>query len=168
MPARAAWDAFKQGIRHPLLKLLFEHWEALEAPGGIALKSRFDPIDLPAALWPRLHMIRIPEDDSTCRNAVLGGYVVGAVGRDFTGRRLLDSEIPGVTRSVTYGLLQRLLADPVPQYHFGPSRFARASRFAAHEQILLPLADATGRVNAAIGALDYHGFSFGLFDPAQG
>ena len=152
-------------IRHPLLKDLFAYWQKIATSDGIIPKGKFDPVDLPAALWPRLHMIDIPEQNAPmCRNRLLGTYVVDAVGFDFTGRRLIDAEIPGVSCSVTYKLLEKLLAASEPQHYFGPPSFAMADRFATHEQILLPLTDETGGITAAVGALDYQGFSPGLLN----
>ena len=150
-------------IRHPALKRLFGYWIKLSGTDAIALKSEFDPVDLPAELWPRLHMIDIAEDETICHNRLLGTYVVDAVGFDFTARPLIDAEIPGVSNSVTYELLQKLRGSSEPQHYYGPANFGQATRFAAHEQILLPLFDKGGRIVAAIGALDYQGFTPGLF-----
>ncbi len=151
------------GIRHPLLRLLFKHWITFKSFDGFALKSKFDPVALPTELWPRLHMIDIPQHETVCRNRLLGTYVVDAVGFDFTGRRLVDAEIPGMSRSVTYGLLEKLRTSSKPQHYYGPANFGQAKRFAVHEQILLPFFDEGGRIVAAIGALDYQGFTADLF-----
>jgi len=158
-------SSVKALVQHPLLKELYEYWERAGASGGRALKSKFDPVDLPAALWPRLHMIDVPERRvGSCRNRLLGTYVVDAVGKDFTGRRLVDDEIPSVSTSITYRLLQQLLASAQPQHYLGPPSFELSNRFAAHEQILLPLFDGAGALVVAVGALDYQGFEPGLFD----
>lgn len=146
-----------------MLGSLFEYWNSLRQAGGIPLKSGFDPINLPTTLWPRLHMIDIPRDGGVNRNRLLGTYIAEAVGSDFTGRRLTDDEIPGMSGSVTFHLLQQLLSSSEPQHYYGPSRFLGVSRFAAHEQILLPLYDEEGQIVAAVGALDYPEFSPGMF-----
>ena len=164
MPSLPDSSLSGERIRHPLLKELYEYWKGLGASGGTPLKSRFDPVDLRAALWPRLHMIEIPEDGDVARNRVLGTYVVAAVGLDFTGKRLSDSDIPGMTSSVTYALLQRLMVTGEPQHYFGPPNFGATGRFATHEQVLLPLSDEAGRIVGAVGALDYPGFTPVLFD----
>lgn len=164
MPASAASNPIEREIQHPLLAKLFEYWKALAQPGGIPLKSRFDPINLPAALWPRLHMIDVPQEGHVCRNRLLGTYIAEAVGSDFTGRPLTDDQIAGVSGSVTYHLLQQLLLSAEPQHYCGPSNFLGASGFAAHEQILLPLYDEDAHIVGAVGALDYPGFSPGMFE----
>jgi hypothetical protein len=64
-----------------------------------------------------------------------------------------------VTLKIAQQWLQQLRASCEPQHYYGPSHFGRANRFVAHEQILLPLYDETGSVVAAIGALDYEGFT---------
>ncbi len=164
---RASPENFEARIRHPLLKQLFQFWEAASSDGRV-LEVEFDLMSLPAALKPRLHIIDIPEDGGECRNRFLGPYVIEAVGLDFEGHKLTDERIPNVTGSVTHQLLQNLLIDAKPQYHRGRSRFAAARRFATHEQILLPLFDCAGRVVAAVGAVDYGGSSSGALDIHQG
>lgn len=150
-------------IRHPLLAELFDYWNGLREDTALPLKSRFDPVQLPASLWPRLHMIDVPADGGVCRNRVLGTYVAEAVGFDFTGQPLTEEHIPGVSGSITYTLLQQLLTSAEPQHYYGPSRYAGTRRFATHEQLLLPLFGDDGRTVAAVGALDYTGFTAGMF-----
>ena len=163
MPVPSNPNALGDRIRHPLLRHLFDYWSSLTSSNGFALKYQFDPVDLPAELWPRLHMVDIPHDSPICHNRLLGTYVVDAVGLDFTGRPLIDSEIPGISKSITYQLLEELRASGQPQHYHGQANFALACRFTRHEQILLPLFDENGGIVAAVGALDYQGFTAGLF-----
>ena len=163
---------FSQGVRvesiqNREIKSLFEYWQALSPAGSAALKDAFDPTHLPCSVWPRLFMIDVPAAGGDYRFRLLGTYIVGAVGRDFTGNRLIEPDIPGIARSVTFSLLMRLTGGDGVQHYVGPPSFPPSRRFSSHEQLILPLHDGEGRVNAVIGGIDYLGFTTaGLFSHA--
>lgn len=144
------------------IKAVVEYWQALGSSGGIALKSAFDPVALPPAAWPRLFMVEKPHGETAFRLRLMGTYVVGAIGTDFTGCRLLEAEIPGIMRSVTFNLVSRLFDANETQHYRGAPTFPLSLQYQLHEQVVLPLYGDASDIVAAVGAIDYAGFSGGI------
>jgi hypothetical protein len=144
-------------IRHRALATLYDYWRAL-APEGMPRRRDFDPVGLPGEVWPRLYLVKTGPRVEECQLRVLGTYIVAAYGRDFTGRHCNDGEIPRFSVSNTAGLLDRLLREPAARHHFGKTSFRFFDDYRTCEQVLLPLADDTGRLCAAIGAVDFPSF----------
>jgi hypothetical protein len=159
----ASASTFADGIENPLLKQLFEYWSELVLKDGVARKIRFDPIELPKDLWPRLFMVDVVETQPRYCFRLLGTYAVDAIGADLTGRHLIDSEIPGISGSVTLSLMEKLYLSDEPQHFIGAPSFARTRRFAKHEQLVLPLLDQSDALTAAVGAVNYSGFDANFF-----
>src|SRR5262249_34459158 len=145
-------------IQNPLLKSLFAYWQSLGAKDGAAQKRYFDPLDLPAKVLPRIFMIDVDDTAPLYRFRLLGTYLVEAHGHDYTGCALTDSEVPGFSQSKTMELLEILNKNSEPQHYRGPTQFSWTRRFGGHEQIILPLMDAEGRISVVVGAIDYLGF----------
>ena len=137
------------------IQALFAYWDALPKFLDSPRKTDFDPVDLAVKVWPRLFMVDILEGQNEYRLRLLGTYLVEAYGRDFTGARFVDSEIPNVTRSQTYRLLGDLVATQKPQHYLGPTEFRFITDYAICEQILLPLVDDKGRIAHVVGAIDF-------------
>ncbi|MCZ8310003.1 MAG: PAS domain-containing protein [Magnetospirillum sp.] len=145
-------------IKCQLLETLFGYWESLNSRAGIPEKLSFNPIDIPGLVWPRIFMIDILEGLRNYRVRLLGTYLVDAYGQDFKGCRLDDDEIPRITQSATYRLLPKLQLSGKPQYFFGTTPFRYTDSYREVEQVLMPLADSTGRIAYAVGGVDYRGF----------
>jgi hypothetical protein len=163
MSLPATPSTFADQIESPLLKKLFEYWSALVLQGGTARKTRFDPIELPKDVWPRLFIVDVLETEPRFCFRLLGTYAVDALGEDLTGRHLVDSEIPGISGSVTFSLMEKLCLANEPQHFLGAPTFARTIRFDRHEQLILPLFDQPGALTAGVGAVNYTGFLANLF-----
>ena len=151
-------------IQHPLLKNLFEYWQALASAEGVARKSAFDPVELPTQLWGRLFIIDLSDEGKRRRLRLMGTYIIAAVGQDFTGWRLAEHDIPGITGSITYQLLEKLIAEARPQYFVGSPAFPATRHLRSHEQLVLPLTTDQGSLSAAVGGIDYVGFAGHIFD----
>jgi hypothetical protein len=162
----AAKVASSGAIEHAPLRMLFDYWSSLAPDGAIPLKQTFDIVNVPIAAWPHMFMIDILEGERNYRVRVCGTYIVSVYNRDFTGRRLVEEEIPHTTESVTYELLGRLVRDRRPLHYDGPSSFRFSGFKSPHEQIMMPLSDDSGRIVAALGAVYYpgarpnHGYRF--------
>ena len=146
-------------IRHPALAALYAYWQRLGGGDGVMPKRRaFDPVDLDPSVWPRLFLIATSDRRESCEVRVQGTYMVEAYGRDFTGMHCNDAEIPHFGRSNTARLLENLIREHAPQYDFGSTNFRFYDDYRICEQVLLPLADETGALCAAIGAVDFPAF----------
>ena len=86
---------------------------------------------------------------------VHGSYLVNAIGKDFTGCRYVESEIPGCTRSSAYAMLNAISAMGLPQHYLGTTIFRRSDWHKDVEQVMLPLVGDDGCVSSVVGALDY-------------
>lgn len=145
-------------IRSPLLLELYDYWVRLGGNGQLPRRRSFDPLGLSAPVWPRLFLIETAAHIEACRVKVLGTYLVCAYGREFTGCRCTDSEIPRFSQSTTCRLLKAIMARPAPQYAFAETNFRFNNEYKHCEQILLPLADANGQLDAVVGAIEFPGF----------
>jgi hypothetical protein len=141
--------------QHASLRQLLDYWQRLKRDRSMPHKREFDPVDLPPRVLPRLFLIEFLEGAANYRLRLMGTYLRDTYGREFTGCRLVDDEMPGVTRSMTYQLLGVMARTGEPQYSLGPNRFRFFDTYFLVEQLLLPLADDSGRLAFAIGAVDY-------------
>ena len=141
--------------RHASLRQLLDYWQRLKRDRRMPCKREFDPLDLPPRVLPRLFLIEYLEGAANYRLRLMGTYLRDAYGREFTWRRLIEEEMPGVTKTMTYQLLGVMMKTGEPQYNLGPDRFRFFDTYSLVEQVLLPLADDNGRLGFAIGALDY-------------
>jgi hypothetical protein len=141
-------------VRHAALATLLAYWESL-AGGRMPERGAFDPVDLPGEVWPRLFLVEFLPEAQDYRLRVQGSYIVDVYRRDFTGCRFVETEIPRITESVSFALLERMRGTGEPQYHFGRARFRTSEDFREVEELVLPLAGGDGRVAYAIGAIDF-------------
>ncbi len=146
---------FILGVR--FVEPLWSYWHRL-AGGAPPPKSRFDIVDLPTGSWSRLIMFDVLDGTNSYRVRVMGTYLVEAYGADFTGRLLVDSAIPRVTRSASYKLLPRVVETRAPQHYLGPCGFQIGPGFDDVAMILLPLTDTVGLITYAIGSIHYPSF----------
>jgi hypothetical protein len=137
------------------VRALAAHWSILARDGHAPRRERFTPLDLPARGWKHLFLLDVDPASHEIRCRVHGTYLVEAAGRDFTGMRMIESEIPGCTRTALYPLVKRLIETGRPQYYKGPTLFRPPNWQRDVEQVLCPLTDAHGRLCAAIGAVEY-------------
>ena len=144
-------------ILHPALRAIHTYWTGLQSDGGLPRRSSLSPADIPREALPRVFLIEFLDDEAAYRLRLQGTYMVDAYQQDFTGRKMIDEEIPGISKSVTLKLLERLRADRAPQHFHGPTAFRVTDFYTEHEQILLPLTDRTGRICMALGAIDFTG-----------
>ncbi|MBL8805565.1 MAG: PAS domain-containing protein [Rhodospirillales bacterium] len=150
-------------IRCPHLLELYEYWARMADGGRLPQRRRFDPLELSGPVWPRLFLIETASRPEECRVRVLGTYLVGAYGREFTGCRCTDAEIPRFSKSTTYRLLRDILHEKTPQYAYAETQFRFNDDYRHCEQVLLPLADDHGGLAAAVGAIDFPGLRSGCF-----
>jgi hypothetical protein len=148
-----------ENIRNRHIAEVYTYWRSLAPSNALPAKSSFDPIGLPPAALPRVFMIDNLVGSSNYRLRLLGSYLVNAYDRDFTGHDLIDSQIPNVTRSRTFRLLNEMLSTRLPQYDIGPTVFRFNDRYTTVEQVLLPLTDEAGCIAFAVGAVDYPDYS---------
>jgi len=154
-------DSVTHEIHHPALQAVFAYWSGLEAAAGLPLRSSMSPMDMPRESLPRVFLIEFLDDEETYRLRLQGTYMVDAYQQDFTGRKMVDAEMPGISKSVTLKLLKKMRADRAPQHFYGPTEFRFTDFYTDHEQILLPLIDGTGRITMALGAIDFPGVNPG-------
>jgi hypothetical protein len=141
--------------RHASLRQLLDYWLRLKGDRSRPRKREFDPVDLPPRVLPRLLLIEFMEGAGNYRLRLMGTYLRDTYGREFTWCRLVDDEMPGVTKSTTYELLGVMARTGEPQYSLGPTKFHFFDTYSLVEQVLLPLADDNERLAFAIGAVDY-------------
>jgi hypothetical protein len=141
--------------RHTSLRQLLDYWQRLKGDRSMPRKREFDPVDLPARVLPRLFLIEFLEGAANYRLRLMGTYLRDTYGREFTWCRLVDDEMPGVTKTTTYQLLGVMMKTGEPQYSLGPDRFRLKDTYSLVEQVLLPLADDEGHLGFAVGAVDY-------------
>jgi len=154
-PASAAEVAASGSIQNLPLRRLFDYWAGLASGDAVPLERQLDIANLPPKTRAHMLAIAILDGERNYRVTMLGSYLVAVYGRDYTGCRLVDEEIPRVTRSITYALLDRLARDRRPLCYHGPSGFRFAGFDSPHEQIMMPLCDDAGRIVAAVGAIDF-------------
>jgi hypothetical protein len=141
--------------RHPSLRQLLGYWQRLKGARSMPRKREFDPIELSPRVLPRLFIVEFLEGAENYRLRLMGTYLRDTCGREFTWRRLVDDEMPGVTRTDTYRFLGVMAKTGEPQYNLGPSWFRFFDTYSLVEQLLLPLSDDNGHLAFAIGAVDY-------------
>lgn len=137
------------------VRALATHWSSLAANGRAPRRHSFTPLDLPARGWKNLFLLELCPHSGEYVVRVHGTYLVESAGADLTGRRVTEAEIPGCTKTATYGLLQRLATAGTPQYYKGDTFFRPPNWIRVVEQALCPLADESGRVASVIGAAEF-------------
>lgn len=76
----------------PLLRLLFEHWTALQVDGRLPNPSSFDILRAPK-LFGYLHLVDVIGDPVRFRFRLFGTTIAEIAGRDLTGR-WVDEIVP--------------------------------------------------------------------------
>lgn len=142
----------------PYIEALWSYWHRLADEASPPAKRRFDIVALPTDSWSRLILFDVLDGARDYRVRVMGTYLVEAYGADFTGRRLVDAEIPRVTNSASYQLLGRAVETRAPQHYLGPCGFQLGPGLDDVAMVVLPLTDAAGRVAHAIGSIHYPSF----------
>jgi hypothetical protein len=81
-----------EGIRHPSLIRLYEHWEAKRGARAMPSRTDFDPVDLSYILGHLLLMDVIGPPPWRFRYRLIGSELTQRSGRDLTGRMV--DELP--------------------------------------------------------------------------
>lgn len=146
-------------IRCVQIKALLDHWTILAGRSGLPKRSAFTPLDLPAAVWPRLFLVDVLEGNRNFRARLVGTYIVDVHGRDVTGCQFNEEEFPGITASVTYRVLCDVFDSHTPQHYCGASARSIAPHVNEIEILACPLADESGALSTIVGAVDFPGYS---------
>jgi len=78
---------------HTIIRTVAAYWSAIHpAPGVLPAREDFDPLDLPAAVWPHLVLSEILDPDFDVKYRLVGTAVVKLDGVDRTG--MTFSEYP--------------------------------------------------------------------------
>ena len=133
------------------------HWLGLHDRQRLPSRDRLDPVDLPRRALPHLFLLEYTVGEPW-RLRLMGSHLVAALGHDFTGRRLVDEQIPSISKSRTVRLLASLVESGLPVHFHGRSDFRFNGGYADHEQVLLPFRrrdDDT--IEIVLGAIVYEG-----------
>lgn len=142
---------------NPAIRMGLEFYITVHPGDRLPQRRLLDPVALPPALLPHLFVIDVLPGGAGFRMRLMGTHQVGAYGRDFTGRRLVDAEIPGISRSATYAMLEPVARRGEPGYFRGPTAFRFQDDYETHEQVLLPFAGEGAEVAMICGVIHFEG-----------
>ncbi len=145
--------------KHPALQALWSYWRDLARGAPIPRRSDFDVLDVPVSAWPRVFMIDVLEGEKKYRFRVIGSYVVAAHKKDYTGRLVINEEIPNVTQTHAYRLIGESIASRAPKYFYDQTVFRFTNFSSMVEQIFLPLVDKDDKISSLVCALDFPDYS---------
>ena len=127
-------------------------------------REQFDPTHLPSRALPYLFLLELVPGPAW-RLRLTGSHVVEAQGQDFTGCKLVDEEIPGISQSRTVRILNQMADTGLPGHFHGRSTFRFRQDYEDHEQVLLPFrSHATSAIETVLGAIVFEGLQ-GAFGP---
>lgn len=141
------------------IRVLLTHWLTLHDRQGLPDRCGFDPETLPDRVRPHVFALELG-GNARWRAVLVGSHVTAALGRDFTGHELIEEQIPGISRSRTLRLLDRVAVSGLPEHFHGRSSFRFQDGYADHEQVLLPFRCTGGdRVDFVVGGIFYEGLN---------
>lgn len=146
----------RRAVNAPIRAIL-AHWLGLHDRERLPERERFDPVGLPGRALPNLFLLeRTPEDRWRLR--LMGTHLVAALGHDFTGRDMVDEQVPAISRSRTMRLLGPVAETGLPAHFHGRSEYRYRGTYDDHEQILLPFRrHDSNAVDVVLGAIVYEG-----------
>lgn len=142
-------------LTHPFHRQMFDYWRGKFVDSIPPPRVAIDPIDIPPSIlpWLVLYTVHWIEDRPRFQFRLVGTSVVQRYDRDSTGKYFED-----VYDSATYPRMMAAFSEvalhcrpayaqlqmPIPDRDFIP-----------YERLLLPLADADGRVEAIIAVMGF-------------
>lgn len=145
-------------FKNPQVASLAQYWVDLQSDSGAPLWRAFDIADLPVAVWPRLMVIDVIDEPCRFRARLIGAYIIDAFGRDSTGRRFVNEEIPGIEGTDYLASLHEVADLKTPHYRFRRARFQMRDEYEFAEVLSLPFLDENGAVSMIVTGVDYVGF----------
>ncbi len=138
------------------LQDVYRHWQSLRgSEGDVPAVGRFDPLDLVRHLG-HLFIVKVEtggdgSDEPLLRYTLIGTRLVEALGRDATGKMVADTFLPD---HPAVGVYRHLLRHRIAARTHGRLDWMDKD-YRRFESILLPLADADGRIAKVLGAAVY-------------
>lgn len=139
------------------VRAMLAYWLGVHDQGQLPDRTRFELSALPAGLLPFVFQIeRRPGNGWRLLSA--GTHLAAALGQDFSGRDLVDDQIPSISRSRTLRLLGPVTETGLPGHFHGRSGFRFSDGYGDHEQVLVPFrGPGSERVELVVGAIVYEG-----------
>jgi|GEM_PF-736335 len=119
--SETAPPSFRRLITHPQLRVLYDHWLAHSAEGGVMPRDAFDPSDMPGLL-SNLLLADVGDGGHDICYRVVGTEIVAAHGFDFTGWAV-ERLTSGSTLDFTRRLYGQVVAGAVPVFSEGHFRW---------------------------------------------
>jgi len=146
---------FAMAIADDRLKDIYSHWQSIGEEGDVPRVDRFDPLDLIRHLG-QLFIVRVEaggagDAEALLRYTLIGTKLVDVLGRDATGA-VVDETFPAdhpVGQVYRYLLIHRVPARTHGRLDWVDKEYRR------FESVLLPLAEADGRISKILGAAVY-------------
>lgn len=149
------------------VRAVLAYWLRLHDHERLPARERFNPLDLPSRILPHLFLLERGVGPHW-RIRLLGSHLVAALGHDFTGRDLVDEQIPNISKSRTLRMLETVVATELPAHFHGQTEFRFRDTYGEHEQALLPFRRAdTNTVDVVLGVIVYEGLT-SVFGPGTG
>ncbi len=140
-------------IADPDLADIYIHWLSIRRTGDVPAATDFDPLDVVRHLGI-LFMVRVenPGDaEPLLRYSLIGTRLVEVLGRDTTGKVVGETFPDGHPVVLVY---RHAIAHRLPVRAFGRLDWV-GKEYRRFESVLLPLADAEGRIAKFLGAAAY-------------
>lgn len=144
---------FDMQIADPALADIYRHWLSIRRTGDVPVATDFDPLDVARHLGI-LFMVRVenPGDaEPLLRYSLIGTRLVEVLERDTTGKIVGDTFPEGHPVVLVY---RHAITHRLPVRTFGRLDWA-GKPYRQFESVLLPMADAEGRIVKFLGAAAY-------------
>ncbi len=141
-----------QAIRHPLLRRLYDHWNAKRAGRELPARADFDPVEL-GWIVGNLLLLDVLRDPPGFRFRIHGTNLAERIGFDMTGKTMDDYPDPEYAK-VALRSFSTVVGTRLPLSRV--TERAIEGRAYGYEALHLPLSSDGARVDMLLVGLVYH------------
>lgn len=129
-------------LTDPILALSLEFWEKKRADKVLPDRDDFDPLNIPAPLFPYLILAEVLSDSGLVRYRLVGNEMHSRWGENFTGRTSADI-FSGSYREYLESAFALCIAKRLPIFTASRFRWDQGG-FLSTQRVMLPIAEASG------------------------
>jgi hypothetical protein len=129
-------------LTDPILALSLEFWEKKKGDKVLPDRNDFDPLNIPAPLFPYLILAEVLSDSGLVRYRLVGNEMHSRWGENFTGRTSADI-FSGSYREYLESAFALCIAKRLPIFTASRFRWDQGG-FLSTQRVMLPIAEASG------------------------